>query len=557
MGSFGEKIPLREVAVVAGCAVLVTILMTWPLATRTDEILPGMGKIGDPYLHTWQVAWQAHALDTDTGDFFDANTHWPHEDSLAFIDTLAGYTPAGLIGTGLEAAVVRYNLLYLFAYSMAFFGSYLLARQLGLGRAGAVVAAAAFAFAPWRFAQNGHLVVLSSGGIPLALFFFLRGYVRRSAGFLLAGGLVAAWQLSLGFTLGLQFVYLLGLLGVIFLIRVSTGRETNLPRGFIAGIAGAAAIVGLVGVLLAIPFLRVASTYPDEADRFSELRLYSPPPSGFLVAPEYNLLWGDAAESLRDDLRWPEEQTLFPGIAIVLLAGLGSLSPRLTRKTRVFLVAVTVGTAILSMGVAWTPSRYIYELFYDFAPGWQAVRTPGRLNTTTSLGLALLAGAGASVVYHRAAQVRRRPDLVAGALAVLMAVVVLIEGKGSIWAGTPRELPAALTQAEPPVMHLPFDEIHDRIYTFWSIEGFQPTVNGVGAIVPKELSQLRKDMEAFPDIATIEELRSLGVKTVVLHSGLAASTPWKDTAQVSVDGLGITRTDIEGTILFDLDADAD
>ena len=36
--------------------------------------------------------------------------------------------------------MVRYDLLFLFAYALAFFGAYLLARELGLSPAGAAIA---------------------------------------------------------------------------------------------------------------------------------------------------------------------------------------------------------------------------------------------------------------------------------------------------------------------------------------------------------------------------------------------------------------------------------
>ena len=155
-------------------------------------------------MQAWEVAWGGHALRHQPLDYFQANTFWPLRNSLAFSDALAGYAPAGLVGDGFEAAIARYNLLFLFAYALAFAGAYLLARQLGAGRAGAAVAGAAFAYAPWRLEQDGHLHVLSSGGIPLSLFLLVRGYRSRAPGTVLAGWLVAAWQLRLGFTLGLQ-----------------------------------------------------------------------------------------------------------------------------------------------------------------------------------------------------------------------------------------------------------------------------------------------------------------------------------------------------------------
>src|SRR3954451_5896399 len=197
----------REVFFAALAAVGLALLMHWPLPLHIGRDVPR--DLGDPLPQAWQVAWDGHALAHQPLDFFQANVFLPLKNSLAFSDALVGYAPFGLIGSGPHAAVVRYDLLFLFAYALAFFGAYLLARELGLGRVGAFVAGAAFAYAPWRLEQDGHLHVLSSGGIPLALALLVRGYRRASGRLVLAGWLVAAWQLSLGFTLGLQLAYLL------------------------------------------------------------------------------------------------------------------------------------------------------------------------------------------------------------------------------------------------------------------------------------------------------------------------------------------------------------
>ena len=181
--------------------VALAIGMTWPLVLHLGSDIPQ--DTGDPLLDSWHVAWIGHAILNQPLDVFQANRFWPERDSLAFTDVLLGYAPAGLMAAhGLHAAVVVHNLLFLFAYALAFLGAYLLAFELGAGRFGAVVAGAAFAYAPWRLAQNGHLAVISSGGIALALFLLVRGYRRGSGRLVFAGWLVAAWQLTLGFTLG-------------------------------------------------------------------------------------------------------------------------------------------------------------------------------------------------------------------------------------------------------------------------------------------------------------------------------------------------------------------
>src|SRR3954449_5322180 len=210
----GEKnwtdVRRRELVFAALAAVALALAMHWPLPLHIGRDVAR--DLGDPLPQAWQVAWDGHALLHQPLDWFQANIFWPLPNSLAFSDALVGYAPVGIFGSGVHAAVARYDVLFLFAYALAFFGAYLLARELGAGRAGSFVAGAAFAYAPWRLEQDGHLHVLSSGGIPLALALLVRGYRRDSVPTVVAGWLVATWQVSLGFTLGLQLAYLLAVL---------------------------------------------------------------------------------------------------------------------------------------------------------------------------------------------------------------------------------------------------------------------------------------------------------------------------------------------------------
>ena len=188
------------------------------LAAGAAHAQPIAPDLGDPVRTAWEIAWVGHAMLHDPLHLFDSNAFYPHPLSLAFSDSLLGYGPAAFFGSGTVAALVRYNLLFLWAWSLCFVGAWLLARELGVGRIGATVAGAAFAYAPYRVTEAGHLHVISSGGIPLALFLLLRGYRRSSRGLVMAGWLVSAWQISLGFTLGLQFAYLLALLALIAVV---------------------------------------------------------------------------------------------------------------------------------------------------------------------------------------------------------------------------------------------------------------------------------------------------------------------------------------------------
>src|SRR6266496_3698946 len=117
------------------------------------------------------------------------------------------------------AAGIRYNVLFILAFALASVGAYALVRQLGAGPIGAALAGIAYAYAPWRYSQTGHLHILSSGGIALALAMLARGHglslrdgyrrERTRPGWALAGWLVAAWQITIGFGIGVVFGYVL------------------------------------------------------------------------------------------------------------------------------------------------------------------------------------------------------------------------------------------------------------------------------------------------------------------------------------------------------------
>ncbi|MFY9265235.1 MAG: hypothetical protein WAO61_07395 [Solirubrobacterales bacterium] len=568
----------RELLPAAAGAMLLALVMHWPLPWYLGSHVER--DLGDPIVQAWQVAWGGHALLSQPLDFFQANMFWPLPDSLAFSDALAGYAPAGLVGRGVQAAIVRYNLLFLFAYALAFFGAYLLARELGLRPAAAAVAGAAFAYAPWRLEQDGHLHVLSSGGIPLALFLLLRGYRGGRPGIVFAGWAVAAWQVSLGFTLGLQLGYLLLALGAIWAVAmwrrgalVRSPRELSARARRMAAVTAAGGLIVLTtGLLLSLPYQRVLDAHPEGRRTAAQLSGLSGPVAQFAAAPEENLVWGEATRSVRDNrLTSVPEQTLFPGLAILSLAVAGLFGSQLSRRLRIGLGVAVLVLAVLSLGFHTTGAGrfYPYRLLYEIAPGWQGIRVPGRLNTLTSLGLALLAAAGSQWLAARiAARVApfgaRGGGIAPTVLCAAALALVCVEGSGfqplppggGLLAGpsnprAPLE-PSGQRGVPDPQLHLPITVAANRRYVFWSTEGFPRIVNGRGSIDPQFFSSLTRDVRGFPDRRSVARLRELGVRSVILHPYLAPGTAWAGAAARSPAGLGVKRTTRPGVVVFDL-----
>ncbi|HST55805.1 MAG TPA: hypothetical protein VLJ42_07905 [Solirubrobacteraceae bacterium] len=556
----------RELVWAALGAIVLAILTSWPLVLHLpSRIAP---DLGDPVRTAWQVAWVGHGMLHDPLNLFDANAFYPRPLSLAFSDSLLGYGPAAFFGSGTVAALVRYNLLFLFAWSLCFLGAYLLVRELGAGRLGAVVAGVAFAYAPYRVTEAGHLHVISSGGIPLALFLLLRGYRRGSRVLVLAGWLVSAWQISLGFTLGLQYSYLLAALAALAVWHWWRQGRPALPRRLVAITCAGIAVLGVVTIYEARPYLKISQDYPSARRTIRQVKTYSSGPAAFLSASSENRVWGAATASMRDHVHSKNESVLFPGLAIFVLAILGLCAPLYTRRLRIGLAAGVLVCSVLALGMGLTGAGYPYRLMYDFAPGWDGVRVPGRVFTMATLFLALLAGAGASwlLTWVRARSAAAAPRVRDGLPALVSCVLVVgLVGEGAGHMAHPLVPQPARAEIglRGPLLDLPTDGASDRVWQYFSTNGFPQIAQGNSTFDIPSLDDLRGGLNRFPDRASVEKVRYYGIRTIVLHTklpklpglhGYSISEPpnVKQAAARPIAGLGVKRRDFDGGVIYEI-----
>ena len=543
------RLTARELLGAVALAVVLALAMHWPLPLHLGTDIAQ--DLGDPLVQAWQVAWDGHALKTQPLQLFQANMFWPLPDSLAFSDALVGYAPAGLVGDGVHAAVARYDLLFLFAYALCFVGAYLLARELGANKAGATVAGVAFAYAPWRLEQEGHLHVISSGGIPLALFLLLRGYRRSNGKTILAGWLVATWQFSIGFSLGLPLAYLLAACTAATAIAWYRKGRPRIPRNVLAATAAGMLCFALVAGLLARPYLRVLDDHPEGHRSIVTVAHYSGPPYELLVSSEDSRVWGAASKPLRDHLDAVAEQTLFPGLVLLALAIGGLRAGTLPRRTRRILGWSALGFAVLSIGVevngvSWL---YPYRWLYEVLPGWQGIRVPGRLHTFTTLCLALLAAGGAQALANRAETAARHPRR-DGAPRRCCAPRSSPRAGASPTIRPSSEPPPGYAQAPQPALHLPTGDFDNRRYVLWSADGFPKIVNGRGSLIPRQFQAVMDTTRTFPDARSVATLRKLGIRSVTVHLRHASPALKRRALAGSLRGLDLERQRRGGTVLF-------
>ncbi|WP_100445224.1 hypothetical protein [Glycomyces xiaoerkulensis] len=540
---------------------LLATAMTWPLARDIHKVVPH--DTGDPLLLTYTLGWLGHSLREDPAGLWTSNSFWPSADSYLFTDTLLGYAPAALLATDTTSALVVYNVLYMGSFALAFLGAYALLRQLGARVAGSAVGAAAFAYAPWKLGQAGHLQVLSCGGIALALAMLARGHgwslrdgfrpERRRPGWIVAGWLTALWQFSIGAGLGVPFVYLLLVIGVVVGMFWLTKRPRLRWQTLTAD--GAGGVVFSLGVLwLADKHAVVARAHPEAIRDLDYISWFSPTWQSFIIGPPESRLWGEAHAAAREDMTWPPEQAMLVGFTLLSLALAGLMWSSWRRRQRAWL-ALGLGVAFaLAMGPnflddgAWT-----WVLLYDYVPGFDAIRTPGRLVIYMTLLLAVLAAGiltriadDADAIAHSQRVDRRlvvKAPKRAHALLFLPLMLVLLEGLTVADDHEPEPAPVAMSELDGPVLFLPSDG-RDTQVQYWSIDGFPEMANGVSAFTPDEQAGIRELSTTFPDPGAIEALREAGIETVVVIPDWLPGSDW-DRLDLETDppGVEVERSD--------------
>jgi hypothetical protein len=560
-------------------ALLLAVAMTWVLppillyvfsagTTHTGIANPLrtiIGDAGDPTAQAWLLAWDGHALLHDLGALWDTNAFYPDTYGLALNDTLLGYAPAGFVGSGPADAMLRYNIVFVLSFALATVGAYALARQLGANRVASALAGVAFAYAPWRYGHDGHLNILSSGGIVLAFamlahghgWSLTRGYrpERTRPGWALAGWLTAAWQISLGFGIGLPFFYLLALVCVVAAIAWLFGGRPRLSRRLVLFDLAGGVVFAAVSGYFALAYLKIRDLHPESLRTLDYVALFSPPARGFFTAPRSSLPWGDWHEAARTALGTASnEKTLLCGLVLYALAAAGLFYSIWQPHVRMLMGAGVLLGLLFSMGTN-TP---LFKLLWLYLPGFDGSRTPGRLILWPTILLGLLAAGFVSALArrsHRAAGPGHSRAVVL-AVTVPLLLAVLAEGTSKMDHVVIAPEPAAMAAATAPMMVLPSDEGNDLNIMMWSTAGFPVMVNGGSSLITPEHQQLRDLMTHFPDAASVDRLRSLGIRSVVVLRDRVAGTPYENTVDVQPAGLGVTgvtRTEVGPDVLYQVD----
>ena len=318
--------PRLSAAAVALLFVALTALFAWPLSTAPGTQALDLGP--DTRLFLWTLGWDVHALAHAPLSIFDANIFYPERNTLAYSEHQIGSALAAapvLLSTG--EPLLAMNLVLLASCALSGFGAFLLARELGLGTWGALLAGIVFAFTPPRFFRLGQLHLATVQWIPFCLLYLHRYARKGSTRHLVAACLfftLTAWS---GGQSGLFLALTAASLLLYLLLFGELGPSSRLSKDIVV----ATVLVLILNVPFLLPYLSVQEELGLERS-LAEATFWSPNPESFLASPTHahRAVWqllGWQARIARE-----AKAFLFPGFLPILLA-MAALSASKGRPT--------------------------------------------------------------------------------------------------------------------------------------------------------------------------------------------------------------------------------
>ncbi len=557
------------------------MLLTWPLAIDLTSRLGALEGVGDPYLNLWILGWGLHAWVTDplsvlTGRVFDANIFHPAQGALTFSDHFLlqalALSPVYAIT---RDAVLCYNLLVIVSIALSGLAMHAFARTVTGSMAAAFVAGLAWSMWPYRTAHLMHLQLQALYFLPLALLFLHRLVAGRRLADATTLGLIAALQAIASVYYGVMAALVLIVAAAVLAVATGQWRAKRLiSRLALAGGVGMLAVLPIV-----VPYARSQQQHGfgrnlyEAANHAAAFRSYTQVPSANLMYGRTGWLSPRPTVPGERDRSGVEHQ-MFPGLVILVLAGIGAWFGWRSdaRPHTAAAIALVLTGLVLSLGPE--GARALYAALHGSMFGFDAIRAPARFAMIAMAGLVTLGAVGFAAV-ERKMSVASRPRGPWLALPLVLLVAEYANAPLPLAAAPSRETPSGqwLRSAALPgaVVHVPIGaDVENTPFMVQSLEHWRPIVNGYSGQRPAFYSAVVESLTEFPSVDAYAMLRELDVRFVVspgpvedagragsplaqrasLPDGVIYEVVWTPEAEAALDAATLDPTPAPGPLPF-------
>lgn len=520
-------------AVVLMVYLLATVVVTWPLITELDTVLPGSST--DILVHFWNGWWVGEALAAHDSPFYTNYIFYPHGVSLVYHNIAWLTVVPWLLLRVLFDGIVAFNLVLMANLFLCGIGAFLLVIVLTGQKLPALLAGIVYLAWPFRLSQLDHPNLVSTYWIPISLLFLILTLRKRRTGYAVLTGVSLAlvgytrWQLLI--PAGFVFLtYLLGTAPGWF-----SSRRHWLNLFLAAGVA--AALLAPPAFLLARELGSTQATSEDllregeESVMQTDLLAYVTPPEthpwwGEQFGPVYERYYFDRSEGRR----YPA----FIGLTVLLLAAIGVWRQRRESIPWLLMAGTLVMLAlglVLRIGGQLFPQ--VPTLYSLLEPLYfvRLIRVPDRFNVILALPFAVLAAYGLAFLLARIRDRRLRLSFTALTVILVLFEYLAIPIPRQNVKISPFYEQQTRQKTDTAILDLPIDLQKAKRFMFAQTVHERPLVHGKIARIPPDayaymdgnpwLSTLRWNREMAPWMTDVgRQLNALaedGVAEIVLH----------------------------------------
>lgn len=480
---------------------------------------------GDAGLNAWALSWVSRALTSDWAVLFNGNAFYPHPNSIALSEHMAGLAIFNIpIRWFTDNPWVGYNLLIFCAYFFSAIGGYLFILYLTKNKVVAFWAGIFWAFGFFRIHHIGHLQILSYQWFPFVALFLLKTRENPNIKNTLLLSVFFILQALTSWYLAVIVSFLVMILFIANMTSTSWNKKHTLAFGS-AAILISAAIIPFVS---AYNKVIKESTLTDRmasisgiGDQVKLVDYLTPPAATF---------WGSFIPNNKYWI-W-QENTLFIGYTACLLTMVGFLYAYRKNKHMFFaaIVLLLIGFvfALGYISPALNTKLPLYYLANTF-PFMAAIRATQRYSLLIYFGVLILSAYGlAGLVSHLS---KRNAIL----LTLAVSISYLIEtypynlGFGEIAQYAPSTLDREIakikleTSEQLTVVHYPIHTAvsgyptQESVYMLDSTLHWANIMNGFSGAEPKGFHDDMQILNGLPNKKSLDLLHRNNVNVLAIH----------------------------------------
>ncbi|MFV2044807.1 MAG: hypothetical protein ACC700_16425 [Anaerolineales bacterium] len=554
----------RQIGLLAAVFFLLTLAFTWPLLKEMGRAV--VGQYGDNLYFIWLIGWTEKAIfEQHQSPLVSYLLNFPEGWRLASTESTLLMVLTGLPFSLLGGPTLGYNASVIISFLLSgVFTGYWVARLTGSTWSG-IVSGTIFAFAPFRMSHFlvGHLNILGTQWLVLyfmAMFEVLAGTGRVRLWMVIAitslGLIALTSNYYLYMTLVLSVPYVLA--GAALLRPPEASYGKSLFRS--STVLLLAAPIVLIGVA---PYLLAAVEGYLPVRPLGLSGMYSASPTDYLLPFTGHPLWGDSVGYRFDRSLWPEA-TLYLGVVSSLLALVAIVKRKTTSlgsNKMAFFVVIAIAAFILSLGsqFRWLSQPVIVELpqalsflrsddgsslampgllLYRYLPFYDSMRVAMRYAVYVILFVSLLAGSGAAWILSRSRLGLRVP------IAIALVGLVILDFLPPAWSFTEVKGRAVddWLAAQPntgAVAQFPLEIARDQEQLYYTLVHSKPIIAPHVDFDTPQFIRVESSLKEFPAAESIETLRELGVRYVLVDGNWYSERHLLDDIQLALADQGV------------------